>query len=113
MALTDFPEATKVHPLYLINGELHKLLPHEIGQQDPNAVRASLPITKGEDKGGKRIGWFRRVTRPLLSEGELASVERIREAVSGEGEPIENVPSFKLLLCLIDAMQERATTVID
>jgi hypothetical protein len=104
----QFPEATKVDPLYRIDGALYQLLTHKEGQRDAEAVRAALPIVKGKDKGGQRIGWFRRVNKPLLSDGEINSVETVRADVNNPNTTSLHPDDVHFLINLIDAMRERS-----
>ena len=55
--MSSFPKAVKA-PVYEIDGELCRRVPADEAMKNPEAFRASIPITKGKDAGGERIVWF-------------------------------------------------------
>lgn len=56
--MNTFPKATKVDPIYSIAGQLYRRVPAAAALSDPDAIRASVEILSGEDKGGFKVCWF-------------------------------------------------------
>lgn len=68
--MSQFPKAIKV-PAYEIDGILHRRVTAQDGIANPNAIRASVPISKGPDKGGEKILWFVRIAIAESGEGDI------------------------------------------
>jgi hypothetical protein len=59
--MSKFPTAEKVEPLFKIAGVLHQRIPASEALKLPEAIRASVAIESGPDKGGEKICWFVRL----------------------------------------------------
>lgn len=70
--MNGFAQAKKI-VLYEIDGKLYERVPAEQALRDPLAIRATLPITKGEDAGGLRVVWFKQVAGSPTDEQSTAN----------------------------------------
>lgn len=58
MSIDKFPLAEPIKPLFRIDGTIYQRVAASDALHNPDAIRAAVEIKSGDDKGGRKIGWF-------------------------------------------------------